>query len=302
VTAQSTTDKIVDLIEKDYLSLLKGMIELKNEIRSTSDRNVLEELKFAKSMLINDYTNGAFAIFESNAVCQTGFIKSSNRYSEDRIDAFLLNYAGKNFQNVFLDVERVQKSKHNNSWYEVSYVSQGEVSGTITQRIAIVSVVNNSLKIRKLSYSGAPHDHNDIAQNSIQQKQIVSPIAEEIIKPKVKKKEEPMPSISITSIELISPEFIKVDGKIIHPKSQGTLSAMAVENNLTTVSYNESENIFTLDIPVNNRLSQEINLKYSYGSKFIQLRKNIVLFNPPMSAENESEYSKSMPVALTSQD
>jgi hypothetical protein len=168
--------------------------------------------------------------------------------------------------------------------------------------MAIVSAVNNSLKIRKLSYSGIPQDQNDITEYNVSQKKVAPTNSEKTIILKAKKKEELIPTISITSIELINPGIIKVEGNITNPKPQGILSAKAVENSLTSVSYNESENIFTIDLPVNNKLSQEINLKYSYGNKFIQLRKNIVLFNPPMSAENNTEYSKSIPVTLTSRD
>lgn len=298
ITAQNTTNKVIDLIEKDYLSLLKGMIELKNEIRSTSDRNVLEELKQAKSLLIKDYTNGPFAIFESNAVCQTGYIKTSDRYSEDRIDAFLLNYAGKNFQNVFLDVEKVEKSKYNKSWYEVSFVSQGEVSGTITQRTAIISVINDTYKIRKLSFAGAPHNDEVIADRNIKEK-TAEPAK---IKLAAKQKEEPVPTISLISIDYVSPEVVKVTGNISQAKNQGALTATSEGNSISSLTYNETKHEFKFDLSMSKNKSQEIYLTYNYGDKFIQLRKNIVLFRADRIDEPISDKTIPISISLTSRD
>ena len=48
------------VIEKDYLSLLQGLLEIKNEIRSNTDKNILRELKTAQTELINDYVNGQY--------------------------------------------------------------------------------------------------------------------------------------------------------------------------------------------------------------------------------------------------
>lgn len=275
--AQVSHEKLTDLIEKDYLSLLQGIIELKKEIRNTSDRTILDELKSAKSMIIQEYLEGPFAIFDKNAVCQTAYLKQKSKYIEDDVQAFLINYSAKDFQSVFIDVEKIEKSKYNNNWYEVSYVSQGEVSGNITTRKAIVSAEKSQYKIRKLSFATALENDMILALSKDAGTMPTKDLPK--VTPKPKAEHVPTPEIIIASIQLVEPEVVHVYLKLKNDKAKGILTAIEDDTPINDIVYDSSRQEYKIVLPYSKLRSRELYLKYSYGTRFIKVRKNLVIFN-----------------------
>ena len=290
--AQNTVEmqKAKQLIESDYLSVLQGINELKSEIRKTSDRMILNELKTAQQGLIKDYIEGPYAIFESNAIVETALLNGSDKSSTDKTKAFLVNYGGKDYSNIKIDVERVEPIAGKADWYEVYFSSFGEVSNSSAQRKAIVSKGSNkNYQIRRIGYV---HDHikNDLTTTN------TAAVAEVKAEPKptsIKKEsnksipviEETVPVIVTSPPTMMASGEIHISGYIVNSKNDGFLTANYEDIFVPGLQYNISQNSFNLifkpETSMNQQKSMEVEFTYKYDDRFIKARKNIVLFPIP---------------------
>lgn len=282
------SERAKTLIQEDYASILNGINELKSEIRNTTDKSLLSELKNAQTGLINDYISGPYALFDSKTTVESAFVKSIGKYNEDNIKSFLINYSGKDYKSAQIHVEFVSSVAGKTNWYEVHYASSGEVSDKMVNRVAIVSISGDQARIRRLSFanreqikeplvvSSAPAEKNGLKENIA----IAPPTA----------KDEPVPMITMMSPSLSTLNELVLSGSITNQKNDGVISAYINDKFINGLSYNSSQNQYHLTIqnhmiPEKSR-SFDIVFRYDYGKKHIKVRKNIVLLPKDLITTN----------------
>ncbi len=239
--------RAVYLIQQGYTDLIKSLADINADIRSNSDRQIIEELKFAKKELINDFIEGPYRIFENKSTI------GSNGQNQ-RIGPFLSSMTHHKVDQVSITISEATQV---NGALSVSFIQKG-VQHSRQELLASFVNRNDELLISHVTVvsSDVHLPHTNSSPDSDKLYQIAIPIIE-------------------TKVSSQTPEQIVVSGTILNPVDQGTLSIEKSGQAPYEIFLNKDHS-FNTSLSIQGIQSLNIKLVYHYGIKFIELHKNIV--------------------------
>jgi len=239
--------RAVYLIEQGYTDLIENLADINADIRSTSDRQIAAELKFAKKELIDDFVEGPYRIFQSKSTIKNS---GQKRY----INHYLSSTSHHRIDQVAITISEVI---NDDAGLRVAFIQKG-VQRFEQEIMAIFTYRDGELLISHLT------DLSNIAA---------------IHSTSVDSGSNKLGQIAIPAIEVdVTPEsvdHITLRGTILNPIDQGTLSLERLGQEPYEIYLNEDHS-FTTILSSDSNHSIDISLVYHYGTKFIQLHKNIV--------------------------
>ena len=184
----------------------------------------------------------------------------------------MINYTAKEYKEIFIDVENVVPNHDNTGWYDVFFVSRGEVSSGLSYRVAIVALENGQYKIRRISFKNSvpistSKEEVEIADTPIVKKEEVIPIIPN----------DPVPEIVLEKIQFSDEEGLYLQGSIRHPFPNAQLKIESVDLKIVSIVMDSNGKNFTIKAAKPQQRSNDITFKYQLGEKYFTDKKNIWL-------------------------
>lgn len=237
------------MIEEDYAYLLKSIADINNELSQVNDKNIQRELRSAKGALIEDYINGPFGIFESGKTAVSVSGKNTS------IESYLKKLNHKNSNNIDITITDMETS---NGDILVSYKLSGLSSKALKLKSKVVSK-GADLYISSVKDYSTRLRPTSIAQNNSK------PVSHTIAVPEI-----------LTRVTSLIDEQIIIQGEIKNHQTNGKLSVRTESFYKQDIEL-KPNGTFSFSIAQSIIPVQDIVLKYQYGDKFMEQRKNLIV-------------------------
>ena len=238
------------LIEEDFAYLIKSLADINLELSLATDRDLLDELRDAKNLLIKDYTQGPFKIFTSTS---SEVVLGSNKTT---IKSYLKNLKINQAIQTDISIKEVAKLKNG---FNITFQIKGIMP-------------NQQLLLAQLSSKG-----DDIYIHSIKDKTIskAKRNIQEVAHKSPKREVEP-PVIVLKTAAIVEDQII-VQGEVSsHSLHNGSLSIN--DNYYDRRKINIDVNgAFTFALNHDDQSVKNLDIKYLYDDKFTVTRKNFVI-------------------------
>ena len=249
-TEQDYQHQIKKFLESEYPNLLQKAKDYQNYTDGKVDLNSALSTEIKTSGL-NIHSN---AVVEYDQMKENG----SDLIIDDPFLAFLINYAGRDFEdpNIF-----VECSERKDETYTVWYTSENEVSHSPRLRKAIFRIIKNALEVRRLSY-----DH------------VIPESCKPPIKKEMEKEKEIVNLVRVPKITVRQQRFngsdIVLYGMIENFVQNGILTDQETGHR---IKVSPIDGFFLLRKQPKEQRFFDVALKYQYNNKFITDRKIVLL-------------------------